>query len=49
MYKRQETGKEERLSLLNKLLSVYKKRFSEMAEAISLEMGAPMDLSLIHI
>ena len=38
-----ETGKEERLNLLNKLLSVYKKRFSEMAEAISLEMGAPMD------
>ena len=40
-----ETSKEERLNLLNKLLSVYKKRFSEMAEAISLEMGAPMDWS----
>ena len=38
-----ETNKEERLNLLNKLLLVYKKRFSEMAEAISLEMGAPMD------
>ena len=38
-----ETSKEERLSLLEKLLSVYKKRFREMAEAISLEMGAPMD------
>jgi len=25
------------------LLSVYKKRFREMAEAISLEMGAPID------
>ena len=38
-----ETSKEERLNLLNKLLLVYKKRFSEMAEAISLEMGAPLD------
>ena len=38
-----ETSKEERLDLLEKLLAVYKKRFGEMAEAISLEMGAPMD------
>ena len=38
-----ETSKEERLELLEKLLVVYKKRFGEMAEAISLEMGAPMD------
>ena len=38
-----ETSKEERLDLLEKLLVVYKKRFVEMAEAISLEMGAPMD------
>ena len=38
-----ETSKEERLDLLEKLLVVYKKRFGEMAEAISLEMGAPMD------
>ena len=38
-----ETSKKERLSLLEKLSSVYKKRFNEMAEAISLEMGAPMD------
>ena len=38
-----ETSKEERLELLEKLLVVYKKRFVEMAEAISLEMGAPMD------
>ena len=38
-----ETSKEERLGLLEKLSSVYKKRFNEMAEAISLEMGAPMD------
>ena len=38
-----ETTKEDRLEYLDKLLSVYKKRFEEMAEAISLEMGAPMD------
>jgi aldehyde dehydrogenase (NAD+) len=38
-----ETKKEDRLNYLEKLLSVYKKRFGEMAEAISLEMGAPMD------
>ena len=41
-----ETSKEDRLSLLEKLSSVYKKRFNEMAEAISLEMGAPMDCLL---
>ena len=38
-----ETSKEERLELLEKLLAVYKRRFGEMAEAISLEMGAPVD------
>ena len=38
-----ETTKEDRLDFLEKLLSVYKKRSIEMAEAISLEMGAPMD------
>jgi len=38
-----ETTKEDRLNYLEKLLSVYKKRSVEMAEAISLEMGAPMD------
>ena len=38
-----ETSKEERIKLLEKLLSIYKKRFNEMAEAISMEMGAPMD------
>ena len=40
-----ETTKNERINYLEKLLSVYKKRFGEMAEAISLEMGAPMDWS----
>ena len=38
-----ETTKKVRLNYLEKLLSVYKKRSAEMAEAISLEMGAPMD------
>ena len=38
-----ETTKEDRLNYLEKLLSVYKKRSVEMAEAISLEMGAPID------
>ena len=38
-----ETSKENRLKYLEKLLSVYKKRSTEMAEAISLEMGAPID------
>ena len=35
--------KEERIKLLEKLLSIYKKRYSEMVDAISTEMGAPMD------
>jgi aldehyde dehydrogenase (NAD+) len=38
-----ETTKEDRLNYLEKLLSIYKRRSAEMAEAISLEMGAPMD------
>ena len=40
-----ETSKEDRIQLLEKLLAVYKKRFKEMTEAISMEMGAPMDWS----
>jgi len=40
-----ETSKEERIALLEKLLKIYKKRFNEMTEAISMEMGAPMDWS----
>ncbi len=42
-FKWKETSKEERIKLLEKLLSIYKKRSNEMAEAISMEMGAPMD------
>ena len=38
-----DSKKKDRLNLLEQLLSVYKKRFKEMTEAISLEMGAPMD------
>ena len=38
-----ETSKEERINLLEKLLKVYKKRFNEMAGAMSMEMGAPID------
>ena len=37
------SSKEERLKLLENLLKIYKKRFDDMAKAISDEMGAPMD------
>ena len=40
-----ETSKEERVSLLEKLLTIYKKRFNEMTEAITMEMGSPIDYS----
>ncbi|MBA4502576.1 aldehyde dehydrogenase family protein [Marinobacterium marinum] len=40
-----QTGKEERLALLEKLYTLYKSRSAEMAEAISLEMGAPIALA----
>ena len=40
-----ESSKEERVGLLEKLLDIYKRRYSEMVEAISMEMGAPMDWS----
>ncbi len=38
-----ETSKEQRINLLEKLLKIYKKKFNEMALAISTEMGAPID------
>ena len=38
-----ETSKKERVLLLEKLLSIYKKRFNEMTDTISKEMGAPID------
>ena len=37
------TSKKDKLNLLNNLLAIYEKRFQEMAEAITLEMGAPKD------
>ena len=39
------TPKEERLALAERILEVYKARTDEMAEAISLEMGAPIDMA----
>ena len=40
-----EASKEERIELLEKLLKIYKKRFDEMSNVISMEMGAPIDWS----
>ncbi len=39
------TSKEERVALLENLLEIYKARGAEMAEAITMEMGAPAALS----
>ena len=36
---------EERISLISKFLEMYQKRSSEMAEAISMEMGAPIKMA----
>ena len=40
------TSKEKKLELLNNLLNIYQRRSSDMAQAISLEMGAPKDWSI---
>ncbi len=40
-----QSEKKERLALLQKLLAQYQKRADEMAEAISLEMGAPITMA----
>tara|TARA_B100000579_G_scaffold63105_1_gene46348 strand:+ start:590 stop:2020 length:1431 start_codon:yes stop_codon:yes gene_type:complete len=40
-----ETSKEERINYLEKLLIVYKKRFNEMSESMSMEMGSPIDFA----
>ena len=37
------TSVEERITLLEKLLKIYKRRFDEMTQAISTELGAPLD------
>jgi len=39
------SSKEERISLLEKLYENYKKRWADIAEAITLEMGAPKDFA----
>jgi len=39
------SSKEDRIEVLEALYSVYKRRWSDMAEAISLEMGAPIDFA----
>jgi len=38
-----KTSKEEKIYLIQKLYEIYKSRWDEMAESISLEMGAPID------
>ncbi|WP_269933395.1 aldehyde dehydrogenase family protein [Aminobacter sp. HY435] len=40
------SSREHRLALLEKLLAAYNRRMRDMAEAISLEMGAPIKLAL---
>jgi aldehyde dehydrogenase (NAD+) len=40
------TPPKERLRLVEKLLDIYKRRAPEMAKAISMEMGAPIDMAL---
>ena len=37
---------EQRIILLKKLYEIYKSRWNDMAEAISLEMGAPIDMAI---
>ncbi|MDA8548616.1 aldehyde dehydrogenase family protein, partial [Candidatus Pelagibacter bacterium] len=39
------TSKEERIQLLEKLYESYKKKWNDIAEAITMEMGAPKDFS----
>lgn len=40
-----QTSKEERLALLHKLLEVTKRRIGDLAEAMTIEMGAPATMS----
>jgi aldehyde dehydrogenase (NAD+) len=40
-----ETTREERIALLESIVNAYQKRYDELAETISLEMGAPLWLS----
>jgi aldehyde dehydrogenase (NAD+) len=40
-----QTSKEERIALIEKLAEIYDRRSDEMGEAISMEMGAPIDMA----
>ena len=40
-----KTSKEERLALLERLAAIFTERLEEMAQAITTEMGAPIDMS----
>ncbi len=40
-----QTSREERVALIRKLAEIYEARKEEMAQAMSLEMGAPIDMS----
>ena len=40
-----QTSAEERLGLLEKLLAIYKRRYDEVAQTITLELGAPITMS----
>ena len=37
-----ETSREDRMALLDRIAAVYKRRFTEMGQTISAEMGAPI-------
>ena len=39
------TSREERLAILDRIINIYLERMDEMAEAISIEMGAPITMS----
>lgn len=41
-----DTAPAERVALVERLLAIYKRRAADMATAISLEMGAPIDMAL---
>ena len=40
-----QTSVDERKALLDKIIAIYQRRLPEMAETISMEMGAPMPLA----
>lgn len=40
-----ETSREERMALLEKIAAIYKRRFTEMGQTISEEMGAPVSFA----